>query len=120
MSNKYDFSDLGTPQNNDDLKDRPNFRIVKTCGNCKYFMSFTRIKKHGNCGVTNMKLKKINKSRKECYDDSIRNQIKSDWPKCHATTVCENHLLRSRSYNIAMVSEWCDVEFGVDGMVRED
>ena len=67
-----------------------------------------------------MKLKKINKSRKECYDDSIRNQIKSDWPKCHATTVCENHLLRSRSYNIAMVSEWCDVEFGVDGMVRED
>lgn len=113
----YDFSDLPEEKNEQLDEIRPNFRVTKCCGNCKYFWYYKGNQRRGNCKLPNPHEKKINKSKKEAY---YKKETKDLWDKVHITTVCDYHQFRGFRNSIKLVAEYCEVKFLPDGTQDPD
>ena len=119
MSKKhtYNFKGLQVDEAKEE-NSRPNFRVTRCCGNCKYYFYRGAKSRRGYCRLPDIKNRTINKSKGEKYD---LNEIKDTWDKTHTTALCDNHKFRSKYYSVGIISEWTGVLFAFDGtMIEED
>tara|TARA_Y100000592_G_C5416810_1_gene291063 strand:- start:449 stop:808 length:360 start_codon:yes stop_codon:yes gene_type:complete len=117
MSN-YDFSKIKKTKKKDkpDVV-RPNFKVARCCGNCKFYWYYKGNQRRGNCKLPEPNLKKINKSKGESY---YSKETREDWDKVHITCVCDFHQFRSIKGSIHQVGDYCGVKFNSDGTEKED
>lgn len=94
-----DFTDKLPEQT---IQKRPNYRIVRCCSNCKFFMK--------NVGTTAKKgLCKFDYS---IQHETRKNKMsltfidKSGWTKTHATGLCDNHDFTSWGDAIQGIKNW--------------
>ncbi|MBC8409973.1 MAG: hypothetical protein H8E12_14810 [Rhodobacteraceae bacterium] len=97
----YNFDDL-------EEKDlRENHRIVRCCGNCKYYWYFAGNQRKGNCTINDVKARTPIKS-KIVKTDKKNREI---WPTTHVTCVCDKHQMQSRVTSMAKVTDYCGAKF---------
>ena len=113
----YDFSKFNKKKKSKDSElSRPNFKISRCCGNCKYYWYYKGNQRRGNCKLPDPNLKKINKSKGESY---YSKETREDWDKVHITCVCDYHQFRSIKGSIQHVGEYCNVKFNADGTLQD-
>lgn len=114
MPPKYDFDFL---ENKEPLKELPNFRIVKCCGNCRYFTYARNRQRRSYCRLFEVmqRAKGLYKKGGETYKKDMDT---GNWRKVHTTTVCDAHRIRSHSHVNARITEWTGIVF--DGRGEQD
>ena len=114
----YDFSELDKQKKPEKPKlARPNFKVARCCGNCKFFWYYKGNQRRGSCKLPDPNLKKINKSKGESY---YSKETKEMWDKVHITCVCDYHQLRSVKKNVHDVGDYCNVKFNADGTLLDE
>ena len=115
----YDFSELSGDEKKEESPEivRPEFRVARCCGNCKYFWYYKGNQRRGNCKLPEPAAKKINKKEGESY---YSKSTKEEWDKTHITNVCSLHQFRSFQKSIKMVADYCGVKFDTNGELRDD
>jgi len=114
----YDFDFLKNQSLDDhtavdeSLPDRPNFRIVRCCGNCNYAWYQPGKARRGYCKQPFPEKKALNTKAGEKYNV---HDIKTNWLHTHTTNVCEKHKFQSKYQSIGIVSKWTKVIFNADG-----
>jgi hypothetical protein len=112
---EYDFSELES----DELEEkeiRPNYRIVKCCGNCKYYYYRANKQRRGHCKLPNPELKAIHTQGGQSYDPE---EIDTKWTHTHSTTLCDNHRYKSKYSRIGVVVAWTKRIFSFDGIAED-
>ena len=114
----YDFSELNeqSPQDDEEIV-RPNFKVTRCCGNCKFYWYYKGNQRRGNCKLPDPGTKKINKSKGEKY---YTKETRDQWDKVHITNMCDFHQFRSVKGSIHDVGDYCGVKFNADGELREE
>ena len=114
----YDFSELSGDEEKPESPEivRPNFKVSRCCGNCKYFWYYKGNQRRGSCKLPDPQAKKINKKEGERYYDK---KTRKEWDKTHITNVCDLHQFRSFQKSIKMVGEYCGVKFDTNGELRD-
>tara|TARA_B110000196_G_C21129452_1_gene657659 strand:+ start:1251 stop:1625 length:375 start_codon:yes stop_codon:yes gene_type:complete len=115
---EYDFSELGGEQEktSPDIT-RPDFKISKCCGNCKFFWYYKGSQRRGNCKLPDIKEKQINKKKGESY---YHKETKKKWDKVHVTNVCGYHKFRNWSRSLRDIGKYCGVVFDSNGVAIEE
>ena len=91
---------------NEDPIEKPGYRIVRCCGNCKFFWYFGAAYKRGNCRLGS-DFARTRKSGERRTD--ITNREK--WPRTDATCVCDHHIMKGRLWSITRVTDFCGAKF---------
>jgi len=115
----YDFSELSGDDEKKESPEiaRPNFRVARCCGNCKYYWYYKGNQRRGNCKLPDPSAKKINKKEGEKY---YKKTTREEWDKTHVTNVCDLHQFRSFQKSIKLVGEYCEVKFDTNGELRDE
>tara|TARA_Y100001937_G_C7136124_1_gene340119 strand:+ start:11376 stop:11756 length:381 start_codon:yes stop_codon:yes gene_type:complete len=114
----YDFSELdGEEKKTSPEITRPDFKITKCCGNCKFFWYYKGNQRKGNCKLPDPKAKQINKKKGESY---YNKKTKEEWDKVHVTNVCGFHQYRNWSRSLKDVGKYCGVTFDASGLAIEE
>lgn len=96
---------------------RPNYRITRSCGNCKYFWYHFAKQRRGFCKLPNPK----DKDPKKCFGESFDvERIYAEWHRTHSSCLCDNHVMKPKYYSIGKISEWTEKKFNADGTLKED
>jgi hypothetical protein len=113
MTPEYDFT---FTDDNSTEDPRPNLRIAKCCGNCKYFWYKKNKQRRGFCRIPNPHLKFVAKRLGESYDE---NEIRKNWAPAHVTNTCDLHRFTSIWSSINRVSDWVGKKFNAQGALEE-
>ena len=117
---KYDFSELENESKEDKLEDDPrdNFRIQKSCGNCKYFYTNKgNNSRTGFCQLPNLENSHLGGHKRPI--DSKVEAAGEGWPPTHALTVCDHHEIRNE-YTIKVIERWTRRRFNFDGTLNKE
>lgn len=112
MALEYDFSDIEPDEPEEELEDpRKNFRVARSCGNCRYYF-YTGVKsRKGFCKLPNLE----NVNMGAYHNAHIEDQAKAEgWPPTHSTNVCDEHEMRGRR-SIDIVEDCTGKKFNFDG-----
>jgi hypothetical protein len=108
----YDFTEIIKIEGEEKKPlERPNFRIIKCCGNCKYAWFKHSNERRGFCRFGQKHKKAPN-----------RNTPNPEWAHLHihATCVCDNHVDKPKGFFKENVSKWVNIVFDVLGRQIED
>lgn len=113
---KYDFSSLEKKEEDKDVSSdedpRKNFRIGKSCANCKYYY-YTGVKsRRGFCKLPNPQYFNTQTKHNPHIEDFA---VKKGWPRTHCTNICDMHELRSVAYSIEAVGKYIGKTFDING-----
>lgn len=96
---------------------RPDYRIIRCCGNCKFFWYEPGKDRRGYCRGPIAKESAINTKAGEKYNV---NHIKANWLHSHTTNICDLHKFQSKWRSIGTVSEWVGIIFNPDGSLSNE
>jgi len=96
---------------------RPNYHIIRCCGNCKFFWYQSGKSRRGYCKQPYPKERTPDTKRGHSYDI---NDIKTNWLHTHTTNSCDLHQFQSKNYSIGKVSQWVNKLFNADGTLAEE
>ena len=113
---EYDFkSTKSTKETQEDV--RPNLRIIRCCENCKFFKKRYARDTRGYCMYPNPTAKQPRKRLGESVD---KEEMVRTWTHTYITCLCDLFQLRSKKYDIDLVSDWLDKKFLNDGTVKNE
>lgn len=116
---RYDFSGIEPEKDDDDKKEDPrrNFRVTKSCANCRYYF-YTGVKnRRGYCKLTNIKHMNIGAYHQS---DIEKTAEEYGWPPTHCTNLCDSHEIRGQKSFIGFPEKHTGKKFNIDGTLRED
>jgi hypothetical protein len=81
---------------------RESYRITRCCGNCKFYWYYKGNQRRGNCrlGSEYARTKATGQARTD-HDNKKR------WPTTYSTCVCDFHIIKSRVWSLAKVTDYC-------------
>lgn len=114
MEKKYDFEAIDGIVDDDETtlgksdSPHPNFRIARSCANCKYWLQH-KAGRRGYCRVDqDPKDYAVVRWRRESLNmDTIANT----YFKAYATNLCDNHQYRSIKQNFQRLERWMHLKF---------
>jgi hypothetical protein len=116
---KYDFSEIEPEKNDSEQEEDPrtNFRITKSCSNCRYFF-YTGVKsRRGYCKLTNIKHMNIGAFHRTDTDAIAEEH---GWPPTHCTNLCDRHEIRGQKSFVRYPEKHTGKKFNIDGSLRDD
>lgn len=118
MSKRYDFSGIEPEKNNEEEDDpRKNYRITKSCANCRFYF-YTGVKnRRGYCKLTNIKHMNIGAFHKTNVKEIAE---KYGWLPTHSTNLCDMHEIRGQKSFIRYPEKHTKKKFNIDGTLRDD
>lgn len=93
---------------------RPNLRVTRCCGNCKFFIAKGNKGFRGYCKYPDPESKNLNKIKGESRNPE---DLKT-WSRAHMTMLCDLYQLKPT--NLSNVGEWLERKVKNDGTFEEE
>jgi hypothetical protein len=95
---------------------RPNLRVTRCCGNCKFYVPKRNRANRGFCKYPDLKGKSFNRKLGETLDYQA---ALKHWSRAHSTMLCDLYQFAGALY-INPIKEWLSKEILNDGTVKNE
>ena len=93
---------IDDPEDIQDNDIRDGYRIVRCCGNCKFYWYMANNTRRGCCTFPDKRGHNKDRSHYQRY------------PGTHSTCTCDNHRFRGKGSSLYAVTNYCGAEFFED------